>query len=192
MGRGAPRRSRGAGADDRPSKGARGGGKPRLLHQRPGDSSRRAYEESLAIYRELGDRRGEAEGEYNLAFAHLLAHEFGPARELLEEAIHIQGDLGDVVRQAHAKAALGLISLQEGDLDAGAALTEAALRTFMDAGDEWGVTWTSGQLAAVALRRGDYERSRSLMLQSLDRSEVMGASGWNAVAVEGMAETPRR
>jgi predicted ATPase/class 3 adenylate cyclase len=148
---------------------------------------RRAYEESLAIYRELGDRRGEAEGGYNLAFAHLLAHEFGPARELLEETLQIRGDLGDVVRQAHAKAALGLISLQEGDLDAGAALTEAALGTFMDAGDEWGVTWTSGQLAAVALRRGDYERCRSLMLQSLDRSEVMGARGWNAVAVEGMA-----
>jgi hypothetical protein len=57
----------------------------------------------------------------------------------------------------------------------------------MDAGDEWGVTWTSGQLAAVALRRGDYERSRSLMLQSLDRSEIIGARGWNAVAVDGMA-----
>ena len=151
------------------------------------ETLRRAYEESLAIYRELGDRKGEAEGRYNLAFAHLLAHELGPARELLEETLQIQGELGDTVRQAHAKAALGLISLQEGDLDASAALTEAALGTFMDAGDEWGVTWTSGQLAAVALRRGDYERSRSLMLQSLDRSEIIGARGWNAVAVDGMA-----
>ena len=105
----------------------------------------------------------------------------------MEETIQIQGDLGDVVRQAHAKAGLGLISLQEGDLDGGAALTEAALGTFMDAGDAWGVTWTSGQLAAVALRHGEYERSRSLMLQSLDRSEALGARGWNAVAVEGMA-----
>jgi predicted ATPase/class 3 adenylate cyclase len=148
---------------------------------------RRAYEESFAIYRELGDRRGEADGAYNLAFAHLLVHELRPARELLEETIRIHGLLDDVVRQAHGKAALGLISLQEGDIDASAALTEAALATFMDAGDEWGITWTSGQLAAVALKRGDYDRCRSLMLQSLDRSEAMGARGWNAVAVEGMA-----
>jgi predicted ATPase/class 3 adenylate cyclase len=148
---------------------------------------RAAYEESLAIYRELADRRGVAEGAYNLAFAHLLGGEIGPARELLEEAVRIHGELCDVVRQAHAKAALGLISLHEGDLDRSAALSEAALATFMDAGDDWGKTWTSGQLAAVALKRGDFERCRSLLLQSLDRSDALGARAWNAVAVEGMA-----
>jgi predicted ATPase/class 3 adenylate cyclase len=148
---------------------------------------RRPYEESLAIYRELGDRRGEAESVYNLAFAHLLVHELGPARKLLEETIQIHGELGDGVRQAHGRAALGLLCLQEGDIDGGEALTEAALATFMDAGDDWGITWTSGQLAAVALKREDYERCRSLMLQSLDRSEAIGARSWNAVAVEGMA-----
>ncbi len=148
---------------------------------------RGAYEESLAIYRELADRRGVAEGAYNLAFAHLLAHEVEPARELLGEALRIHGELSDAVREAHAKAALGLISLQEGDLDTSAALTEAALTTLTDAGDDWGMTWTSGQLAAVALKRGDYERCRSLLLQSLDRSEALRARGWNAVAVEGMA-----
>jgi non-specific serine/threonine protein kinase len=147
---------------------------------------RSSYQESLAIYRELEDRRGEAEGAYNLAFAHLLDHELGPARELLEETVEIHGALGDLVRQAHAKAALGLICLQEGDLDASAALTEAALGTFMEGGDEWGITWTSGQLAAVALKRGDYERCRSLMLQSLDRSEAIGARAWGAVALEGL------
>jgi predicted ATPase/class 3 adenylate cyclase len=147
---------------------------------------RQSYEESLAIYGELGDRRGEADGAYNLAFAHLLAGELGPARELLERTIRIYGVLGDVVRQAHGKAALGLVCMQDGDLDASEALSESALATFGDAGDQWGLIWTLGQLASVALQREQYDRSRSFMLQSLDRSEAMGARGWNAVPVEGM------
>ena len=91
-------------------------------------------------------------------------------------------------RQAHGRrrAALALASMQDGDLDASEALTEAALEAFGDAGHQWGITWTSGQLAAVAMRREQYDRSRTLMLQSLDRSEAISARGWNAVAVEGM------
>jgi tetratricopeptide (TPR) repeat protein len=150
------------------------------------DGAREAYEESLDIAREVGDIRGEAEGTYNLAFAHMLAAESAAARELLERAIVMYGELGDPVRQAHAKTALGMISLQEGDEEASRSLTEEGLATFMDADDQWGITWASGQLASLALRRGDHERCRSLMLQSLDRSDAVGASGWSAVAVEAI------
>ena len=65
-------------------------------------------------------------------------------------------------------------------------LTEEALTTFLEAEDQWGITWAAGQLSALALQRGDYERCRTLMLLSLERSEAVGASGWNAVAVDGM------
>ena len=150
------------------------------------DEARRCYEESLAIARELGDPRAEAEGAYNLAFAHLIAGEVDAARLLLEQASRIHGELGDPLRQAHAKTALGMISIHEGDTEAGASLTEEALTTFLEADDQWGITWAAGQLSALALKRGDYERCRTLMLQSLERSEAVGASGWYAVAVEGM------
>jgi non-specific serine/threonine protein kinase len=151
-----------------------------------GDEARRFYEESLAIARELDDPRAEAEGAYNLAFAHLIASEVDAARLLLEQASRIYGELGDRLRQAHAKTALGMISIQEGDTETGALLTEETLTTFLEAEDQWGIVWAVGQLAALALKRGDYERCRTLMLQSLERSEAVGASAWYAVAVEGM------
>jgi hypothetical protein len=81
---------------------------------------------------------------------------------------------------------LGIISVQEGDEEASRSLTEEGLATFLEAGDQWGIAWASGQLSSLALRRGDHERCRSLMLQSLDRSEAVGASGWSAVAVEAL------
>jgi non-specific serine/threonine protein kinase len=150
------------------------------------DEARRCYEESLAIARELANPRAEAEGVYNLAFGHLIAGEVDAARLLLEQASRIYGELGDRLRQAHAKTALGMISMHEGDAEAGALLTEEALTTFLEAQDQWGITWAAGQLSALALMRGDHERCRTLMLRSLEHSEAVGASGWYAVAIEGL------
>jgi tetratricopeptide (TPR) repeat protein len=151
------------------------------------DTVRRCYEESLDIARELGDARAEAEGTYNLAFAHILAGEPDEARALLSRAIAAYGELGDPLRQAHAKTALGILSMQEGDEETSRSLTEEGLSTFLEAGDQWGITWASGQLSALALRSGDHERCWSLMLESLERSDAVGAHAWTAVAIEAIA-----
>ena len=151
------------------------------------DHVRGPYEESLAISRELGDREGEAEGAYNLAFAYLLAQDLPGAKDLLLRAGEMYRALDDPVREAHVNTVLAQIRAEEGDLDRAKPLTEEARSTFVAAGDLWGMVLTSGQLAALALRRGDLEEARTSTLESLETSLAMGVRGWNAVAVQGLA-----
>jgi predicted ATPase/class 3 adenylate cyclase len=156
------------------------------LQDRP--AVRAAYEESLAISRELGDERGEANGAYNLAFALMVDQEMEGAEMLLRRAADLHRALGQSVQMAHANAALGLtLILGEGDLDAAERLVEGAHRTFEEAGEWWGIALTTGQMAGLALRRGELAAAREKTMRSLEAAEAMGAQGWTAVAMRGLA-----
>jgi tetratricopeptide (TPR) repeat protein len=178
-----------------PASGARTAARAKALgaqgslayYGRDPDNVRGPYEESLAISRELGDREGEAEGAYNLAFAYLLEQDLAGAKELLLQAGDIYKALDNPVRVAHVNTVVAQIRADEGDLDRAEPLIEEARSTFEAAGDLWGIVFTSGQLAALALRRGDLEAARTATLQSLETSLAMGVRGWNAVAVQGLA-----
>jgi predicted ATPase/class 3 adenylate cyclase len=151
------------------------------------EAVRGPYEESLAIYRELRDRRGEAEAAYNLGFACLLAGDFGTAKDLYRDAEELHRGLGDPVREAHATSALGMTAYREGDLASSDALISRARGIFLRAGDLWGIALTSGQLSATALRRGDYERAHSTAFEALDANEQLGNTLGMAVSIQALA-----
>jgi tetratricopeptide (TPR) repeat protein len=150
-------------------------------------SVRGFYEESLAVSREVGDRGGEAEGVYNLAFAHLLAGDSHAAGELLHRAAGMYRQWDDPVHVARANSGLAMVAYQEGDLEAADALIAEARVTFMRTGDLWGMALTSGQLAALALKEGDYERCRVASLESLEAHEKLGNTLGIAVAIQALA-----
>jgi predicted ATPase/class 3 adenylate cyclase len=145
------------------------------------------YEESLAIFREVGDQKGEADAAYNLAFARLLSTDTGGARELLLLAEGIYREVDDQVQMAHAKAALGHIKVEEGDMVGAEPLIEEAREAFVSAGDTWGVVLTSGELASLALRTGNLQRARAAAVQSLEGGLSIGGQEWSAVAIQGLA-----
>jgi non-specific serine/threonine protein kinase len=151
------------------------------------DSVRAPYEESLEIYRELGDRPGEAAEAYNLAFAYMLEGDMGAAQKSLHVSAEISRRLDDPVRLAYATMGLSFIALQEGDFDAGGALVEDARRTFLEAGDLWGVTLTSGTQAGLAMKEGDHERARASTLDSLAAAEALGNTLSIAVSLQELA-----
>jgi predicted ATPase len=145
------------------------------------------YEESLAIAREVGDLRGQAEGAYNLAFVHLLARDGRAAVELFEEAAERYREIGDQIGLAHANDGIALVDSEEGDFDRAEPLLEENLRTFAAADDMWGIALTSGQLAAISLERGDLDRARTAALKSLAAGEALAAHMFNAVTVQALA-----
>jgi tetratricopeptide (TPR) repeat protein len=145
------------------------------------------YQESLAIYRELGDRRGEADAAYNLGFACLLAGDLRAAKDLYKQAAGVFRELDDPVRLAHTIAAMAMAAYQEGDLETTDALTEEARVIFLSAGDLWGIVLTSGQVAALALRQGDYERVRPVAIEALEANEKLGNTLGMAVSIQALA-----
>ncbi|HET6771569.1 MAG TPA: hypothetical protein VFH75_08010, partial [Actinomycetota bacterium] len=151
------------------------------------DSARPAYEESLAIYRELGDERGQAEGAFNLGFARLLSEDVDEAKGLFLEAADIYRELEDPVRLAHANTALGMVAFNQGDARAADRLVEEARATFLAVEDLWGMALTSGLSATVALSEGDYERCLAVALESLDANERLGSALGIAVGLQSLA-----
>jgi predicted ATPase/class 3 adenylate cyclase len=151
------------------------------------ESVRGRYEESLAIYRQLGDRRGEAEAAYNLGFGYLLAGDLRAAKELYQRAEGMYRGLDDPVRLAHAITARSIVAYQEGDLETSDALIEEARVTFVSVGDLWGISLTSGMVGAVALRRGDYERVRPAAIEALDANEKLGSILGTGVSIQALA-----
>jgi predicted ATPase/class 3 adenylate cyclase len=150
-------------------------------------SVRGLYEESLAIYRELGDRRGEAEATYNLGFGCMLAGDLRAAKDLELRAEAIYRDLGDRVRLANVYTAQAMAAHQEGDLEAEIPLLEKAYATYRAIGDLWGIGVTSGQLASLALRAGDYDRAHRATLEALEVALKLGNTYGIAVSLEATA-----
>ena len=146
-----------------------------------------AYEESLAISRELGDPKGEAQAAYNLGFARLWDRDPSGAKELFLRAQELYRTTDEPSGRAHATSALGHIAMEEGDLARAEKLIEEARGAFDATGELWGVVLTSGLLSAVALRRGDLESARKEGERSLETGVSMGARDWTAVAIHGLA-----
>ncbi|HEU5099276.1 MAG TPA: BTAD domain-containing putative transcriptional regulator [Roseiflexaceae bacterium] len=112
-------------------------------------AARPLFEQSLAIYRQLGERPGIA---WTLIYYGWLINDGGDplvARPLLEESLAICRELGDRQGMGWALARLGLGHVFLGDLLAARPLLEESLAMCRTVGDRWGTAWALHLLAVV-------------------------------------------
>ena len=131
-----------------------------MAHRRAGDlaAAERAFREALAIERELGDRRGEAETLTELG---VIAH----ARGRLDAAAGLAGDAaaiaaglgeGDGLLEARARGNAATVLLELGRLDAARREVGRTIDLEAAAGEEASERWTAwGLLADVERAAGD-------------------------------------
>jgi predicted ATPase/class 3 adenylate cyclase len=148
------------------------------------ESAGRHYQESLEIYRELGDRPGIADALYNLGFVHGAMAEPHVSEQLLLEAQEIFEKLGDERRAAYAEMGLSLPKFQEGDLEASMAHVEMARATFLRLDERWGLRTATGILATQAMLLGNDADARALVMDSLEISFALQDSLGLAVALD--------
>ncbi|MGH2372497.1 MAG: ATP-binding protein [bacterium] len=131
-------------------------------------------EESLRLYRDLGEKHGIA---YSLNLLGVTARDQGRyerATELHSESLAQFRELGDDFGIAFAVADLGRAAFRQGDYDTAAALSEESLALFRKVGERWGTARSLFTLARIALRKGDYERAATLCEESLAMSRELG------------------
>jgi non-specific serine/threonine protein kinase len=126
---------------------------------------RACYEESLAIYRELGDRPGIALALTDLGAVAVLQGDAGGARRLLEEALAIFRSLGIRRPQAPILYWLGRVAMAEGDDVRAKPFFEEALAIDREFGHRGGAA--SGALGQIALREGDYTAAHRIFEEDL-------------------------
>jgi predicted ATPase/class 3 adenylate cyclase len=123
-------------------------------------SSRARLDESLMIWRELGDKHGQATVLNNLAW---IAGNFHAreSRPLAEEALALMRELGDKRGTAVALHNLSWVSLMEGEIATAHSLTEQAMALRREAGDTRGAAYMQVNLADIEMLQGDYAAAKA-------------------------------
>jgi non-specific serine/threonine protein kinase len=135
----------------------------------------RWLEPSLALWRQLGDRRGLATALMYLAQAAWALGDRARAGPLLEESVELvrraeAGTPHNAILATHAEPpfqSLARLAEEQGDLDRAAQLLDETLTFSRARGASHGVANVLRTMAMHACRRGDVERATALLDESL-------------------------
>jgi hypothetical protein len=129
--------------------------------------SRKPAEESLAIWRDIGDRREIALALEPVAWSIFLAGDAGPALEIFEESLSIARETGDERLVNRETLNLCQILVAEGDVERTEALASEALSIALRADRPSEIQNAYHYLGDCALIRGDAAKAVRLYVESL-------------------------
>ncbi len=124
-------------------------------------------QQALAIYRELGDRRGEAQAGNNLADAYLLLGRFAEATEPLQLALVIHRENGSRYGEGIALHNLGEAYLELGRVDDAIGCLEQAREIFREIHDTRGEGYTWHNLGRAHLELGRIDEATACLQRAL-------------------------
>ncbi len=159
-----------------------------LLAWRQGDVARMTElcDESLILYREMGDAQGIADVLNNLGSVADEQGDYRRASALLEGSLVQRRRLGDPVRVAIALGNLGITVYNQGDVARARALFEEGLALHRRLGDTRGIAITLGNLGEMARDQGDHERAAVLLDESLALRRELGDARGVATALHDL------
>ena len=170
-----------AGARERTSERANALNVAGVLAQRQGDypAAWARHEESLAIQRQLGERRGMATSLNNLGNVAMEKGDIASARALHEESLAISRELGDRMGIARSLHSLGIVACAQVDFASGRALFEESLAISRELGDRIGIAHSLYDLGNVAFEQGDYPARRGAVRGEPGDPARTGRAEWH-------------
>jgi predicted ATPase/class 3 adenylate cyclase len=130
--------------------------------------------ESLAIYRQVGDRQGIASALIKLGNAATEIGSYAAASGFLEEALKTWRELADKHGMARALISSGWVALRSGKYGLAKRRLIEALALSRDLGDTRNIAFELSGLGEVALRQKDYLRATQLVEESLALRKQLG------------------
>jgi len=143
-------------------------------------------EESLALYRTLGDQHGSADALRGLGWVALLQSNLEQAAARLEESLALYRTLGDQHGSADALRGLGWVAEYQGDHERQAALVEESLALYRTLGDTRGSADALQGLGWVALTQNDLEQAAARFEESLALYRTLGDKRGSADALRSL------
>jgi predicted ATPase/class 3 adenylate cyclase len=126
-----------------------------------------AYESATRLYRQIGDREGEAEAGYNLAFVPNMRSDPEEARQRFEANLVLAREIGSPHLVARNQLSLATAALYLGDAQTARAYAEEALEFFRAAGDAFHMVWALGLAGEAYSVLGDVQAGRQAYLEGL-------------------------
>jgi predicted ATPase/DNA-binding CsgD family transcriptional regulator len=150
--------------------------------------ARALYEESLNLWRALGDEYGISLALMGLGHLALFAGDLDTARTRYSEALAVRRAVGNKRGTASALESLGDVAAQQGDYAQAIALCEESLALSREIGDNWGIVHALAGIADAAAHRGDYLRATALLEESLTLAQATCSRTIIAAVLGGLGE----
>jgi predicted ATPase/class 3 adenylate cyclase/Tfp pilus assembly protein PilF len=144
------------------------------------------YEESLALFRALGDTEGIAKLLKNLGTVLSDQGDYAGARARFEESLLMARERGDTYLTASSLNSLGYIALFQGDYGRARVLLEESLALLREQRHQWAIANTLVNLGLVALAEGDVAQAQQRFEEALTLTDP-GDQGFMASCMEGFA-----
>ena len=146
------------------------------------------FEHTLAMQRELGNKRGIGWSLFHLAWVRFLSQsDLTTVSPLLAEAGALFREIGDRWGTAESCQLLGQLTLQQGDVGRARTLLEQCLTLFREIGNRRGFARALSQLGDVAAIQQNWARARMFYEESLTEAQEAGDKFQIASCLEGVA-----
>jgi len=146
-----------------------------------------ALTESVALFREVGDRRGTARSLTFLGVATQYLENPATALSYHQESAQLARQVGDRWALAFASSQLGALALAGGDPVSARAHREESVAIFCEIGDRFGRGMVLMGLGQLRRAEGDLARSLALYREALDDLSQLGDRWLVARALAGLA-----
>ena len=140
-------------------------------------AARTLAEESLALSRELAERKQTGYALYTLGRLARIEGNYAGAAALFEESLSLFRELGQQHDIALVLSGLGLTVLYLGEDERATALCEESLAISRELGDPRGIASWLANLGMIMLARGDDKRAKELCEESLAIRRALGYKG---------------
>ena len=142
------------------------------------------FQQSLAIFREVGDKTGIAHALDGLGEVATEYGDYETAGILFEEALALNRETGNTWGVADMLIQIGWADMRTGDYESARVRLEESLAHYRQIGDTNRLALVLSGLGEVAVRQGDYARAAPLLEESLAASRAIGRP-WGAATVLG-------
>ncbi|HEY8869353.1 MAG TPA: adenylate/guanylate cyclase domain-containing protein [Candidatus Limnocylindrales bacterium] len=158
-----------------------------LFYAADNDGASRNYHAQLDLARQLGDLRGMADAQFNLAFTLDLRGRLDGGQALIDEIADSYLAAGDEVGVARTGLLQANLLRDTGRMDEARAAAERAIGRFRELGDLQYELMAAGGLAGFCLQMGDREAAIRWFLVALVRMDERGDAAGATVALPLMA-----
>jgi tetratricopeptide (TPR) repeat protein len=136
--------------------------------------------QSLALSRELGDKRSAASCLVILGVRACRLEDYGKAEALGGEGLNLSQETGDNFSTAWAQAILGFVARARGDHERAAALLEDSLIRSRAVGHQWGTAIVILNLGMLRRDQGALDLALQLLEEALTLFQQLGDKSYSA------------
>jgi non-specific serine/threonine protein kinase len=132
------------------------------------EGAKGAYEETLEIWRALGEKGRVANALYNVAFTYAVPKtDLDKALSLLEASLALHRELGNRVEVAKAQWFMSDVAYHRGDHATALRHLNDCLPVFREIGDRFSLAWGLHNLGLIQKRMGEYPVARATLQEGL-------------------------